>query len=140
MNLNVLGHAETLQFFYGQMVPTDFSGKVIFLVVYGVSLLVSALVLYYALRTLKGTKSFMQDFPKSLFTSFVRDLVIGPLLLVTYFFPILGIAAGFIVWLGLVKYMFQVSWVKALMAWIVAGLIYLVIIIFILLPLAFVYL
>ncbi|MFO7872108.1 MAG: hypothetical protein R6U26_00520 [Candidatus Undinarchaeales archaeon] len=140
MNLNVLGHAETLQFFYGQMVPTDFSGQVIFLLVYGISLFVSALVLYFALKSLKGAKSFIQDFPKALFTSFVRDLVIGPLLLITYFFPILGIVAGFIVWLGLVKYMFQVSWVKALMSWVAAGLIYLVIIIFILLPLAFVYL
>lgn len=140
MNINILSATQSLKFFYGQMGPADFGGKVIFLLVYGVSLFISALVLYYALRSLKGAQSFMQDFPKALFTSFIRDLVIGPLLLITYYFPILGIAAGFIVWLGLVKYIFQIGWIKALMSWVAAGLIYLVIIVFILLPLAFTYL
>ncbi len=129
---------QALQFFYGQMVPRRME-SLVFVFIYGISLLVSSLVLYFALRSLGATKGFVQDFPKALFTSFIRDLIIGPIILLIYYHPIIGILAGFIVWLGLVKYIFQTTWVKALMSWIIAGLIYLVIMIFILLPLAFIY-
>lgn len=129
---------QALQFFYAQIVPRRME-SLLFLFIYGISLLISSLVLYFALKSLGVTKGFIQDFPKALFTSFIRDLVIGPIILIIYYYPIIGILAGFIVWFGLVKYIFQTTWIKALMSWLVAGLIYLIIMIFILLPIAFIY-
>lgn len=124
------------QFLYGMRVPRSWEASAVVLVIYAIHLAISALVLYYSVKITGGKSDFITAFPKALFTVFVRDLIVLPLLLTTAFFPLFGMFIAIVVWLGLIKYIFNLPWTKTVMVFIVSLILPIVVLLFILLPIA----
>ena len=126
--------AQSLQLFYGQFLPLGLSAPFIFLFLYGAYLLISTGILLVSLRTAGATISFSNDFPRGVFTIVMRDLIAVPLLVLIIISPLYGIIASFIIWLGLLRYFFQITWLQAFGAWIASGIIQILLIVLVIIP------
>ncbi len=126
-----------LALFYSQIVPRGLETPFLLLLLYGIYLLVSAGILIFALRVAGSKISFSQDFPKGVFTIVLRDLIAGPLIIFIILSPLFGILFSFIIWLGILKFMFQITWPQALLAWVASGVIQILLILLVIIPVLF---
>ncbi len=125
-----------LALFYSQIVPRGLETPFLLLLLYGIYLLVSAGILLFALRV-AGGKISSQDFPKGVFTIVLRDLIAGPLIIFIILSPLFGILFSFIIWLGILKFMFHITWPQALLAWVASGVIQILLILLVIIPMLF---
>jgi hypothetical protein len=119
---------------FGQTIPRGMEGPVILIGVYLLYLIISAVILYVSVKAVGYDKGFLAGLPAAIFTVFVRDLIIIPLIMLAFFLPLLGLVIGVVVWLGLIKYVFAIKWWQAVLGWLVSLLIPIVIALFILIP------
>lgn len=124
------------KFLYGTQIPRGFESSLITLSIYVLHLLISSIILYYSVKLAGGGLDFMTGFPRALFTILIRDLIALPLIFITFSIPFLGIIIAVIIWLGLIKFVFNLNWVKTVLAFLISLILPVVIILFILIPLA----
>lgn len=121
---------------YGQAIPSGYNVPLIILGIYIIYLVISGLILYFSVKLSGSQMTFMQGFPTAIFTTVIRDLIALPLIFIVFIFPFVGLIFAIVVWLGLIKFMFQIPWWRAIVAWIISIILPLVIAVFILIPIA----
>ena len=119
---------EALMLFYAQFIPRGLELPFILLLLYGVYILVASGVLLAALKVAGAKINLGVDFPRSVITIVLRDFLTIPFLVLVLFVPILGVIIAFVAWLGILKYMFQISWYQAFLVWLASGIIHLILI------------
>jgi len=123
-------------FLYGIEIPRKWELSIIALTIYAVHLAISGSVLYGSLKIGGGGFDFVSGFSRAIFTVFVRDLIALPLLVLMVGFPLFGMIVSLIAWLGLIKFVFQLSWARALLVFIITLILPFVILLLILIPVA----
>ena len=130
-----LSTAKSLTVFYAQFIPHGLEVPLLVLLLYGVYLLLSAGILMTALKTAGGSVSYLTDLPRGVFTILIRDLIALPLIAIILISPLIGILIAFLIWLGILRFMFQITWVQAFLTWLVGGIIQLVLVALVIVPL-----
>ena len=123
-------------FLYGMSFPSKWEISIIALAVYALHLAISGCIMFASLKVAGVSIDILTGFSKALFTIFARDLIALPLILLTAFFPIIGILISLILWLGIIKFVFQISWLHAALVFIISLILPFVILLFILIPIA----
>ena|SRR3989344_2960292 len=132
-----LSTIQGLALFYSQLVPRGLETPFLLLLLYGAYLLISAGILLFAVRAAGGKTSVTQDLPRGVFSIVLRDLIAGPLIIFVILSPLFGILFSFIIWLGILKFMFQLTWPQALLAWVASGVIQIILILLVIIPVLF---
>jgi len=126
-------------FLYTGQLPLRVEDQLIALFIYALHLAINGGVMFYALKIGGGgSGSFMTDFPKAVFVTLARDLVMIPIIVIVSSYPIVGVLIGAVLWLGLIKYIFNLSWEQGAMVWLISIVLPIVIILFIVIPIALV--
>ena len=125
---------EALMLFYSQFIPRGLELPFILLLLYGIYILIASGVLLLALKIAGAKINYQIDFPRSVITIVLRDFLTIPFLVLVLFAPIFGVIIAFIIWLGILKYMFQISWYQAFLVWLASGIIHLVLILLVIVP------
>ncbi len=123
-----------LNLFYAQFLPRGFETPLLFLLLYVAYLLISAGILMIALRTAGASITYALDMPRAVFTIIVRDLIAIPLIAIILVAPIVGIIIAFVIWFGILRYFFQISWVQAFLAWLTGSIIQVILIALLIIP------
>ena len=129
-----LSTAQSLQMFYAQFLPRGLEVPFLILMLYGAYLLISSGILLVALKTAGAKVNYVMDLPRGVFTIMVRDFIAIPLIAVILVTPLLGIAIAFAIWLGILRYFFQITWPQAFMTWLVGSIVQLVLIVLLVIP------
>ncbi|MFH1425063.1 MAG: hypothetical protein ABIG20_05370 [archaeon] len=127
--------SEMFNFLYMTKVPASFSLPITILLVYAVHLLVASSILYYAVRLSGAQLTPGTGFSKALTATFVRDILFIPLVLMGFLIPFFGLFIALVIWMGIVKLVFNISWARTVLAFLISIILPLVILLFILLPL-----
>ncbi len=130
-----IGTTEALSIFYSQFLPRGLELPLFILLLYGVYLLISAGILLTALKTAGGKVSYLMDLPRAVFTIILRDLITVPLIILALAIPIFGIIIAFVIWLAILKFIFQLSWLQAFLTWLVGGILQIILIVLVIIPL-----
>ena len=125
-------------FLYTSSIPLRTQNQLITLFIYAAHLAINGVIIFYALRIGGQRGAFINIFPRGVFVTLVRDLVMIPIIVLGSAFPVFGVLLGAIVWLGLIKYVFQLSWEHSAMVWLISIVLPIVIVLFIVIPIAFV--
>ncbi len=136
MGIVYQGLTYVAQFLYGQHIPRGLEVPLIILIIYIAYLLISAGILFYSLKIAGAQLDFAAGFPRAMLTVIIRDVLFFPLLALVFFLPILGAIIALIVWLGILKYMFNLKWSQAFIAWIIAIILPFIVVLLILIPVA----
>ena len=126
-----------IEIFYAQFLPRGLEAGFIVLLLYGFYLFLSAGILLVALKTAGAKINYLADIPRGVFTIIVRDLIAIPLIAIVLVAPVLGIIIAFVVWFGILKFFFDITWVQALMTWVVGSIIQIILIALLIIPLFF---
>ena len=126
--------AQALQFFYARFLPYGLETPFLLLFLYGVYLILAAVILFFALK-ISGVKvTYIADLPKGVFTIVLRDLLAVPLISLIMFSPVIGIIASFIIWFVMLKFLFQITWLQAFLTWMASGIIQIILIVLVIIP------
>lgn len=126
-----------MDFLYLTAFPRSIVGPLAILFVYVLHLIIASLILYYSIKFAGGSVAFRTGFPKAVLATFVRDILLVPLIFLSFFIPMLGPFLALVLWLAIIKFIFQLGWGRTVLAFIISIILPVIIVFFILLPLLF---
>jgi len=127
-------------FLFTAQVPRGLESGFILIALFTLQIIFSAIMLYAAIKMVGGGGTIVADMPKALFTAFILYSLIIPFLFMAFYLKFVGVIIALLVWLALIKYMFNMPWLKALFAFMLSIVLSLVVLFFVMLPVALLFL